>query len=203
MDTKYKCRLGSVPFKCGKLFGKALEPILLETKGRRKILPSLYRQVEQRPSLYFCRPSFQPTDTGLSYSQTTYPHRADRQIRIEPDFRIETDNNSRIRDHFVALEVDPSVAKSDLRSNSPIGGRLGLFANQWEATTTNTWVLNTVRLGLTLEFLSTHPEILHTLPHIKKQHKKGSHGGSNPTPIGHSGCPAGGPTGKDSTPSYL
>ncbi|XP_070806291.1 uncharacterized protein [Pituophis catenifer annectens] len=72
-DMKYKWKLASAPFKGSKLFGEALEPILVETKDGKKVLPSLYRRDNSRVSPYFRRPSFQPTDTGFD---TPQPQRA-------------------------------------------------------------------------------------------------------------------------------
>lgn len=43
VDMRYKGKLVSAPFKGGKLFGEILEPILVETKNRRNVLPSLYK----------------------------------------------------------------------------------------------------------------------------------------------------------------
>lgn len=42
-DAKSKWKLASEPFTGGKVFGEAMEPILVETKDRRKILPYLHK----------------------------------------------------------------------------------------------------------------------------------------------------------------
>lgn len=62
---------------------------------------------------------------------------------------------------------------TDDRSNPPIGGRLILFTNQWETTATDTWVLNTVRLGLTLKYLSTPLSFFICCPVSKDKTKRG------------------------------
>lgn len=36
-----------IPFKGGNLFGEALEPMLIETKGKKKVLPTTERPVKQ------------------------------------------------------------------------------------------------------------------------------------------------------------
>lgn len=42
-------------------------------------------------------------------------------------------------------------------SPPPIGGCLSLFLSQWEASISDAWVLNTISLGLSLEFTSLPP----------------------------------------------
>ncbi|XP_058052191.1 uncharacterized protein LOC131204695 [Ahaetulla prasina] len=80
-DTKFKWKLATAPYKGSKVFGEVLEPILTETKDGRKVLPSLYKQADRRPSPYFSRPSFQPKATGFNtpQSQRAYAHRQDQQ----------------------------------------------------------------------------------------------------------------------------
>lgn len=53
--------------------------------------------------------------------------------------------------------VDTSNGESYYHATLPIGGRLLHFSRQWETPTTNAWVLQIVRLDLTLEFLSSPP----------------------------------------------
>lgn len=93
--------------------------------------------------------------------------------QTDPDSGIETDKISKASGHIGAQEVTPFVTLSDCQSNPPIGGRLSLFANQWEATTTDTWVLNMVRLGLTLEFLSMPPKFIIRCPISRDRTKRG------------------------------
>lgn len=50
--------------------------------------------------------------------------------------------------------VTPFIGPAKARTDTPIGGHLGLFAQQWEITSSNTWVINTVRFGLSFEFLA-------------------------------------------------
>lgn len=51
----------------------------------------------------------------------------------------------------------PFRRTSDHHCAPLIGGCLQLYANQWELITMDMWVLNTIRHGLTLEFLSQPP----------------------------------------------
>lgn len=54
--------------------------------------------------------------------------------------------------------------QNDCRTTPPIGGQLSLHFHQWEATTSDTWVLTTVRSGLVLEFLSAPPKFFPRCP---------------------------------------
>lgn len=45
----------------------------------------------------------------------------------------------------------------------PIGS-LGLFSDRWEEITSDSWVKETIRSGLSLEFLSTPPNSLRRCP---------------------------------------
>lgn len=56
---------------------------------------------------------------------------------------------------FMGLETDLSDVASDSQPAFPIGGRLQHFYHQWESSTTDAWVLQMVKLGLTLEFHSS------------------------------------------------
>lgn len=78
-DAKLKWRLASAPFTSGKLFRKAIEPILVETKDRRKILPSLHRRADRQLSPYVCNSSFQPAEASQGYFQRRFPQGTDRQ----------------------------------------------------------------------------------------------------------------------------
>ncbi|XP_058017916.1 lamina-associated polypeptide 2-like [Ahaetulla prasina] len=59
-DTKRRWRLASVPFKGAKLFGEALEPVLTETKGKKKVLTALSRRGDTRFSPSFRKSYFRP-----------------------------------------------------------------------------------------------------------------------------------------------
>lgn len=52
-DIRSKWRLASSPFSGDKLFGSLLDPLLIETKDHRKVLPSLNRRPEARAQPYF------------------------------------------------------------------------------------------------------------------------------------------------------
>ncbi|XP_058025328.1 uncharacterized protein LOC131191317 [Ahaetulla prasina] len=61
-DMKTKWRLAAAPFKGGSLFGEALDPILVEGKDKRKILPYVSRHSDRRPSLPYRRQPFRTQD---------------------------------------------------------------------------------------------------------------------------------------------
>uniref|UniRef100_A0A2D4J9D0 Lamina-associated polypeptide 2 alpha C-terminal domain-containing protein n=1 Tax=Micrurus lemniscatus lemniscatus TaxID=129467 RepID=A0A2D4J9D0_MICLE len=59
-NVKHKWWLASAPISENKLFGSALEPLLIETRTKKKILPSLFRRSESRSPQHFRRGSFHP-----------------------------------------------------------------------------------------------------------------------------------------------
>lgn len=62
-DMKAKWKLASVPYKGSALLGDALDPILIEGKDKRKVLPSSYKRPDSRYSPYSQRQIFRP-DSG-------------------------------------------------------------------------------------------------------------------------------------------
>ncbi|XP_060550599.1 uncharacterized protein LOC117655455 isoform X2 [Pantherophis guttatus] len=70
-DAKAKWRLAAAPYKAPNLFGSALDPVLIEDKDKRKIMPtSSYRRPERRYTPYYQRQSFRATSgSGGAYSQ--------------------------------------------------------------------------------------------------------------------------------------
>lgn len=81
-------------------------------------------------------------------------------------------------------EVAPIAALNDCRADPPIGSRLSLHANQWEATTSDRWVLSTVKSGLALEFLTT----LSKMSRVQGRREERPDGHSQSTFAGHPGC---------------
>ncbi|XP_013909106.1 PREDICTED: ubiquitin carboxyl-terminal hydrolase 7-like [Thamnophis sirtalis] len=65
---------------------------------------------------------------------------------------------------FVGEAVVPSAGGSDSNPSRPIGGRLSLYADQWDEITSDAWVRATVRHGLRLEFLSTPLNLFRSFP---------------------------------------
>lgn len=72
-DMCSKWRLASAPFKERKLFGETLDPILVENKDKRKVLPSSHCRADRRSQPYFRRQSFWVLEPAYSYqSYQTY-----------------------------------------------------------------------------------------------------------------------------------
>lgn len=53
-NAKNKWRLASAPYAGDKLFGESLEPLLVESRDKHKVLPSMSHQAEPTPASYFC-----------------------------------------------------------------------------------------------------------------------------------------------------
>lgn len=69
-DAASLTKVVSVPFQGTKLFGEGLEPLLVETKGKRKILPTKDRgQRPQHHSFHSSRPYSPSYQQGSSFSQ--------------------------------------------------------------------------------------------------------------------------------------
>lgn len=65
-DSKQKWRLASVPFKGSKLFGASLDPLLVEAKDKRKVLPDLSGALIAEPRPPFGSLIFIPTGDRVS-----------------------------------------------------------------------------------------------------------------------------------------
>ncbi|XP_013915501.1 PREDICTED: uncharacterized protein LOC106543922 [Thamnophis sirtalis] len=52
-DMRSTWRLASAPFKGGNLFGESLDPILVETRDKKKVLPYIHRQADCQAPPYF------------------------------------------------------------------------------------------------------------------------------------------------------
>lgn len=71
----------------------------------------------------------------------------DQQIGLSSGIRV--DVTLWRSGHFMGPETDLSDMASDSQRAFPVGGRLQHFYHQWESSTTDAWVLQTVKLGLT------------------------------------------------------
>lgn len=78
-EAKAKWKLAATPYENAKLFGTALDPLLIEDKDKRKVLPSLYRRSERRYVLYSQRqPFWAYSGPGGSASQRSAAFGGDR-----------------------------------------------------------------------------------------------------------------------------
>lgn len=94
------------------------------------------------------------------------PGRNNRNIRSDKGA------SSKQKVSFVEVGVDLSKGPSNPPSEPPIGGRLALFTRQWEVSTTDAWVRETILSGLTLEFHSTPPTVFLTCPVSRDRTKR-------------------------------
>lgn len=78
-DVKAKWKLAAAPYKASSLFGAALDPVLVEDKDKRKVMPSSFRKQDRRYAPYSQRQSFRPySGQGASSSFRQPPQQADR-----------------------------------------------------------------------------------------------------------------------------
>lgn len=78
-DAKAKWKLAAAPYKAPRLFGAALDPLLVEDKDKRKVMPTAYRRPERRYAPYGHRQPFRPSSgPGGSYSQRPFFQGPDR-----------------------------------------------------------------------------------------------------------------------------
>lgn len=91
-DIRSKWQLASAPYSAGSLFGPPLEPLLIETRDKRKILPSQLRRSASRYSPYPRPQSFRGSDSGSfqpRYHRPTPPRsqHLDSQVRSGGGFQ--------------------------------------------------------------------------------------------------------------------
>ncbi|XP_058045915.1 lamina-associated polypeptide 2-like [Ahaetulla prasina] len=70
-NVRHKWRLASAPFAGEFLFGAALEPLLIETKDKRKVLPIVHRRGDSRFHPFSLHPSFRSSDWEGQYFQVS------------------------------------------------------------------------------------------------------------------------------------
>ncbi|XP_058037681.1 uncharacterized protein LOC131197525 [Ahaetulla prasina] len=80
-DAKNKWQLASAPYSGTSLFGAALDPLLVETKDKCKILPSMSRCSDSRPAPYFRPFRMADSNFGTSRTQRSFSPRQGRQDR--------------------------------------------------------------------------------------------------------------------------
>ncbi|XP_058020135.1 uncharacterized protein LOC131188700 isoform X2 [Ahaetulla prasina] len=175
-DTKRRWRLASVPFKGAKLFGEALEPVLTETKGKKKVLTALSRRGDTRFSPSFRKSYFRPYwGSAFGRYQRGFKHREVSGATIITQRRGPLTKAGPAVSHGVLFgggATTPSADTADGRHQAPIGGHLGLFADQWEKTTSDLWIRETISSGLSLEFLAPPPTVLFRCPRSRDTAKR-------------------------------
>lgn len=175
---------------------------MVETKGKGKGLPTV---PESGPSPYFRGQSFWSSEVGLDYQQPQrpFPSRQDRQTDRQIDLASGIDQHLRASGPFEAQEAALTTAPMIASVTFPLVVTSAPSLTSGKPTADN-WVLNTVWLGLALEFYSS-PELLSDLPHFTGPNQKRPDGISHPAPAGHSGHSSGppGPTGRGFIPTCL
>lgn len=83
---KSKWQLAVAPFKGGSLFGEALDPVLVERKDKKKVLPHAYWRTDRWSTFPFRRQSFQASAQGFPNPgyQRSFPQPADRSLDRQP-----------------------------------------------------------------------------------------------------------------------
>ncbi|XP_039222273.1 serine/threonine-protein kinase NIM1 isoform X1 [Crotalus tigris] len=167
-DLKAKWRLGTKPYAGGHLFGGALNPYLVESKDKRKTLINTTKKWDKRSgwvghhrTIITGSPFGQP-QTGTGPRPLVLSTRDWSASRTVP--HPDPGHNSSPSGPFEAQEDALSNEGSDSRGTPPIGGRLSLYSDVWAATTTDSWVLNTIAQGLMLEFWSSPLDRFRTCP---------------------------------------
>lgn len=143
-----------IPFKGSKPFGKDPDPFLIETKGKKKVLPS---HNLQSPSKRHIGPFVIIEDKHHNQPWLRSRHPVKGVPGGLPS--MPGNQNDLISSHATNLHVslsprEPSPTLHDSHDLSPIGGCLEHFADKWDLITTDRWVLETVRLGYALELCS-------------------------------------------------
>lgn len=90
-DMRSKWQLAASPYSADSLFGSPLDPWLIETRDRRKILPSVSRRSDSRFFPYSRPQSFRPSDPS-SYSsrfQRPFPSRTQQDSQVRQGNRFQ------------------------------------------------------------------------------------------------------------------
>ncbi|XP_013923459.1 PREDICTED: dnaJ homolog subfamily C member 13 [Thamnophis sirtalis] len=126
-DVKSMWHLASMPFKGSALFGSVLDPILIETRDKRKVLPSTGDRAHRRQQPYNRRqlgtldspllPMF-PTTIGVSPS-----HRIAARIERPPGIWVASRirRSPRLGGSFVEPETGPFGEDSDRTGGGAVG----------------------------------------------------------------------------------
>lgn len=136
--------LVSFPFKGEKLFGKVLEPHLVEGKDKKKVLPLGRKKSAKRQQTFHSQ--------GFSFcSKETSRDLGPDGIKIvySPDQGTPT---LPISLPIKGPKTSPQPDSQLMGRPLPVGARLLAFADCWREITSDAWVLQMVRLGYALKF---------------------------------------------------
>uniref|UniRef100_A0A2D4PLQ4 Uncharacterized protein n=1 Tax=Micrurus surinamensis TaxID=129470 RepID=A0A2D4PLQ4_MICSU len=110
------------------LFGKVLEPHLVESRDKKKYLPSLNQRSSFRAAPYNHRSSHKGEGIQGLKGPRGNPTTGKNALRTEQPV---TDLSIQASDPFVGEKVASSDAPDKDSSSPPIGERLSHFAAQW------------------------------------------------------------------------
>lgn len=108
-DARSKWQLASSPYSADALFGPPLEPLLIETRDKRKILPSVSRQSDYHYTSYAQPQSFGPltlASTSLTTSSRSNPDHNNRTLRS--DKGANSNRNIPFRGAGAGLSIGPN-----------------------------------------------------------------------------------------------
>lgn len=139
-EAKNKWRLASAPYSGGTLFHPFWWNPGISTKSYQTYPAD---QIPGRPPIFIPFRAQTPASCHRDHNSPFPLGRVD--VRTD---RVARDRAAPSSGPFEAGGVAPFNTPADCTSNPPIGGRLALFASQWEVTTKDAWVREMVRSGL-------------------------------------------------------
>ncbi|XP_058017525.1 uncharacterized protein LOC131187272 [Ahaetulla prasina] len=121
-DTRNKWRLASSPYAGSHLFGASLDPILVETKDKKKVLPSLSRRGDLRQQPYFRPSPSQASSSSSSFRAQEFGGSGFRRQRFPP-FRGSSQRNDQSASSMVPLATpEETVQFFQATGESSTGG---------------------------------------------------------------------------------
>lgn len=90
-NMKTKWRLAAALFKGGSLFGEALDPVLVEGRDKKKVLPFSSRRYDRRSTFPYRRQSFRSAEYGFQAPTPArqFAHKSDKPQK-QQSFRDRT-----------------------------------------------------------------------------------------------------------------
>ncbi|XP_032069896.1 uncharacterized protein LOC116506324 [Thamnophis elegans] len=114
-DGRAKWKLASAPFGGEKLFEASLEPLLVESCDKRKILPSLFKKPENKFAPFYCKSSIQGGDGGFYASHPQ--HQSNFRQSYQPQNRFGKRNQ-----HFLPRKPFKGPSNQPFRRQKCLSG---------------------------------------------------------------------------------
>lgn len=137
VDAASQAKGMGIPFKGSKLFSEALNPLLFETKGKKKVLLTKERLPSPRPSTPI--PFFVAIDHKF-----LEPHPLLSSPPPPTEDISQPGSKSTFKPHAQPAPQFPNPTLLDAQGSPQIGGRQ-FFADKWNEITSDWWIQNTVR----------------------------------------------------------